>query len=223
MTAKMRSGLIAKKLGMTRIFSKNGEHVPVSVLLLDNVQVVSIKNYNNKTCLQIGAGNAKIKNVSNAMKGYFKKSSVLPKIKLVEFNVTKDALLDVGSTFKASHFVEGQKVDVVGRSQGKGFAGAMKRHNFSGLRASHGVSVSHRSQGSTGQCQDPGKVFKGKKMAGQYGDVHKTIQSLQVVKVDDKQNIICVKGATPGAKGTYLVVQDSLKKKGAPTQGSEVK
>ena len=163
MTAKMRSGLIAKKLGMTRIFSKNGEHVPVSVLLLDNVQVVSIKNYNNKTCLQIGAGNAKIKNVSNAMKGYFKKSSVLPKIKLVEFNVTKDALLDVGSTFKASHFVEGQKVDVVGRSQGKGFAGAMKRHNFSGLRASHGVSISHRSHGSTGQCQDPGKVFKGKK------------------------------------------------------------
>ena len=123
----------------------------------------------------------------------------------------------------ANHFSEGQFIDVSGFSKGKGFSGVMKRHNFSGLRASHGVSVSHRSQGSTGQCQDPGKVFKGKKMAGQYGDVHKTIQSLQVVKVDDKQNIICVKGATPGAKGTYLVVQDSLKKKGAPTQGSKVK
>ncbi len=211
MTAKMRSGLIAKKLGMTRIFSKNGEHVPVSVLLLDNVQVVSIKNYNNKTSLQIGAGNAKIKNVSNAMKGYFKKSSVLPKIKLVEFNVTKDALLDVGSTFKASHFVEGQKVDVVGRSQGKGFAGAMKRHNFSGLRASHGVSISHRSHGSTGQCQDPGKVFKGKKMAGHMGYRRVTTQNLNVVKIDDENNLIFVSGAVPGAKNSWICISDAIK------------
>ena len=211
MTAKMRSGLIAKKLGMTRIFSENGEHVPVSVLLLDNVQVVSIKNYNNKTCLQIGAGNAKIKNVSNAMKGYFKKSSVLPKIKLVEFNVTKDALLDVGATFKASHFVEGQKVDVVGRSQGKGFAGAMKRHNFSGLRASHGVSISHRSHGSTGQCQDPGKVFKGKKMAGHMGDKLRTMQNIEIIKTDLENELLYLKGSIPGSKNSEVMVKKSVK------------
>jgi large subunit ribosomal protein L3 len=160
----MRSGVIARKVGMTRVFDDNGHHVPVTVLKLDNVQVVAVRNMEKDgyTALQLGAGLAKAKNVSKPMRGHFAKANVLPKSKLAEFRVADDALVDVGATFVPSHFVAGQKVDVVGTTQGKGFAGAMKRHNFGGLRASHGVSISHRSHGSTGQCQDPGKVFKGK-------------------------------------------------------------
>ena len=163
----MRSGIIARKLGMTRVFNDAGHHVPVTVLKLDDVQVVAVrsKDRDGYTAVQLGAGVAKAKNVSKPMRGHFAKANVLPKSKLAEFRVGDDAVLEVGSTLMPSHFVAGQKVDVVGTTQGKGFAGAMKRHNFSGLRASHGVSVSHRSHGSTGQCQDPGKVFKGKKMA----------------------------------------------------------
>jgi len=161
----MRSGIIARKLGMTRVFNDAGHHVPVTVLKLDDVQVVAVrsKDRDGYTAVQLGAGVAKAKNVSKPMRGHFAKANVLPKSKLAEFRVGDDAVLEVGSTLMPSHFVAGQKVDVVGTTQGKGFAGAMKRHNFSGLRASHGVSVSHRSHGSTGQCQDPGKVFKGKK------------------------------------------------------------
>ena len=172
----MRSGVIARKVGMTRVFDETGNHVPVTVLSLDDVQVVSQKaaDTDGYVALQLGAGQAKVKNVSKALRGHFAKASVLPKRKLAEFRVSDDALVDVGSTFAASHFVAGQQVDVVGITQGKGFAGAMKRHNFGGLRASHGVSISHRSHGSTGQCQDPGKVFKGKKMPGHMGAVQRT-------------------------------------------------
>ena len=172
----MRSGIIARKLGMTRVFNEVGHHVPVTVLKLDDVQVVAVRNKNTDgyTALQLGAGVAKAKNVTKQMRGHFAKANVLPKSKLAEFRVSEDAILEVGAALAASHFVAGQKVDAVGTSQGKGFAGAMKRHNFAGLRASHGVSVSHRSHGSTGQCQDPGKVFKGKKM------VIKIIQSKEL-------------------------------------------
>jgi len=210
----MRTGLIAKKLGMSNYYTNSGENIPVTLLHVSECKVVDRLESNNADTDKVLVGACKIKKVSKSKKVYFeKKNSEFFSI-LREFSVKKDDELKKGDTINANHFIEGQFIDVSGFSKGKGFSGVMKRHNFSGLRASHGVSVSHRSQGSTGQCQDPGKVFKGKKMAGQYGDVHKTIQSLQVVKVDDKQNIICVKGATPGAKGTYLVVQDSLKKQG---------
>lgn len=209
----MRSGVIARKLGMTRVFDETGNHVPVTVLKLDDVQVVAVKTKERDgySALQLGAGTAKVKNVSKAMRGHFAKASVLPKRKLAEFRVEDDALLDVGSTLAVSHFVKGQKVDVVGTSQGKGFAGAMKRHNFGGLRASHGVSISHRSHGSTGQCQDPGKVFKGKKMAGHMGDVRVTIQNLEVVKTDTSRGLVMVKGAVPGAKGGWVLLRDAVK------------
>ena len=219
----MRTGLIAKKVGMSNYYSSSGENIPVTLLQVSECKIIDRHESSDPNTDKVLVGACKIKKVPKSMKVYFeKKNSEFFSI-LREFSVNKDDELKKGDSINANHFSEGQFIDVSGFSKGKGFSGVMKRHNFSGLRASHGVSVSHRSQGSTGQCQDPGKVFKGKKMAGQYGDVHKTIQSLQVVKVDDKQNIICVKGATPGAKGTYLVVQDSLKKKGAPTQGSEVK
>ena len=210
----MRSGVIARKLGMTRVFDETGNHVPVTVLKLDDVQVVAVKTKERDgySALQLGAGTAKVKNVSKAMRGHFAKASVLPKRKLAEFRVEKDALLDVGSTLAVSHFVKGQKVDVVGTSQGKGFAGAMKRHNFGGLRASHGVSISHRSHGSTGQCQDPGKVFKGKKMAGHMGAVRVTTQNLEVVSTDDEDNLILIHGAIPGPKNGWVLVSDAVKK-----------
>ncbi len=211
MENKMRTGVIAKKVGMTRFFNDTGEHVPVTILKLDDVQVVAVKKYSSKTSLQLGAGNAKIKNVSKAMKGHFSKASVLPKIKLAEFPITDDALVEIGVTFKASHFANGQKIDVVGKSHGKGFAGAMKRHNFSGLRASHGVSISHRSHGSTGQCQDPGKVFKGKKMAGHLGSKRVKTQNLTVINTDDDSNLIFVSGAVPGPKNGWIYVTDALK------------
>ena len=209
----MRSGIIARKLGMTRVFNDAGHHVPVTVLKLDDVQVVAVrsKDRDGYTAVQLGAGVAKAKNVSKPMRGHFAKANVLPKSKLAEFRVGDDAVLEVGSTLMPSHFVAGQKVDVVGTTQGKGFAGAMKRHNFSGLRASHGVSVSHRSHGSTGQCQDPGKVFKGKKMAGHMGATRVTTQNLEVVSVDDVRGLILVKGAVPGSKGGFVLINDAIK------------
>ena len=210
----MRSGVIARKIGMTRVFNDTGEHVPVTVLKLDNVQVVAQKTLERDgyTALQLGAGTAKVKRVSKAMRGHYGKASVLPKRKLAEFRVSDDAMVDVGSTFGPSHFVTGQKVDAVGISQGKGFAGAMKRHNFGGLRASHGVSISHRSHGSTGQCQDPGKVFKGKKMAGHMGAVRVTTQNLEVVSTDEKNGLILIHGSVPGSKNGWVLLSDAIKK-----------
>ena len=209
----MRSGVIARKIGMTRVFNETGEHIPVTVLKMDDVQVVSvrIKERDGYNALQIGAGHAKIKNVSKALRGHFGKASVLPKRKLAEFRVAEDALLDVGATLSPDHFIIGQKVDVVGTSQGKGFAGAMKRHNFAGLRASHGVSVSHRSHGSTGQCQDPGKVFKGKKMAGQMGARRVTTQNLKVVLTDAEAGLVLIQGAVPGSKNGWVLISDAVK------------
>jgi len=211
----MRSGIIARKLGMTRVFNDAGHHVPVTVLKLDDVQVVAVRNAEKDgyTALQLGAGVAKAKNVSKPMRGHFAKANVLPKSKLAEFRVSDDAVLDVGASLAASHFVAGQKVDVVGTTQGKGFAGAMKRHNFGGLRASHGVSVSHRSHGSTGQCQDPGKVFKGKKMAGHMGAVRNTTQNIEVISVDDEDGVILLHGAVPGPKNGWVLISDAIKAK----------
>ena len=211
----MRSGIIARKLGMTRVFDDAGNHVPVTVLKLDDVQVVAVRNANKDgyTAIQLGAGFAKAKNVSKSMRGHFAKANVLPKSKLAEFRVSDDAVLDVGASIAASHFVAGQRVDVVGTTQGKGFAGAMKRHNFGGLRASHGVSVSHRSHGSTGQCQDPGKVFKGKKMAGRMGAVRNTTQNIEVVSIDDGDGVILLRGAVPGPKNGWVLISDAIKAK----------
>ena len=209
----MRSGVIARKIGMTRVFNETGEHIPVTVLKMDDVQVVSVRNQERDgyNALQLGAGLAKVKNVSKALRGHFGKASVLPKRKLAEFRVTEDAMLDVGSIISPEHFIAGQKVDVVGTSQGKGFAGAMKRHNFGGLRASHGVSVSHRSHGSTGQCQDPGKVFKGKKMAGHMGARRVTTQNLEIVSTDLEEGLLLVQGAVPGSKNGWVFVSDAVK------------
>ncbi|MCJ8324814.1 MAG: 50S ribosomal protein L3 [Rhizobiales bacterium] len=221
----MRSGVIAQKLGMTRVFAENGEHVPVTVLLLDNCQVIAqrTEEENGYTALQLGSGFAKVKNVSKAQRGHFAKAKVEPKKKIAEFRVSPENLIEVGATIKADHFIDGQKVDATGISIGKGFAGAMKRHNFKGLRASHGVSISHRSHGSTGQCQDPGKVFKGKKMAGHMGNTRITVQNLTVVKSDVARDIILVKGAIPGSKGGWVFLNDAVKlptPDGLPTPGS---
>ena len=210
----MRSGIIAKKVGMTRLFLDSGKQVPVTVLQLDNLQVVAQRTSDKDgyTAVQLGAGSPKVKRVSKAMRGHFAASKVEPKRKLVEFRVTADNLIDVGAEISAEHFLEGQKVDVSGTSIGKGFAGAMKRHNFGGLRASHGVSISHRSHGSTGQCQDPGKVFKGKKMAGHMGAARVTTQNLEVVKTDVERGLIMIKGAVPGSKGGWVTIKDAVKK-----------
>lgn len=210
----MRTGLIGKKLGMTRVFADDGTHVPVSVVQVENCQVVSQKTAERDgyTALQLGVGTAKLKNISKAMRGHFAKSEVEAKRRLREFRVTDDAMVDVGTEIVPSHFVNGQYVDVVGTSNGKGFAGAMKRHNFSGLRATHGVSISHRSHGSTGQCQDPGKVFKGKKMAGHMGARRVTVQNLQIVRTDDEQGVILIKGGIPGWKEGWVLISDALKK-----------
>jgi len=209
----MRSGIIARKIGMTRVFNEAGHHIPVTVVKLDDVQVVAVRNKvkDGYTAVQLGAGVAKAKNVSKPMRGHFAKANVLPKSKLAEFLVGEDAILDVGAKLAPSHFVAGQKVDVVGTTQGKGFAGAMKRHNFAGLRASHGVSVSHRSHGSTGQCQDPGKVFKGKKMAGQMGSVRNTTQNIEVVSVDNDEGLVLLCGAVPGPKNGWVLISDAIK------------
>lgn len=211
----MRSGLIAKKLGMTRVFSEDGQHVPVTVLEVDNCQVVAHRTTESHgyNAMQLGVGKAKVKNVSKAMRGHFAKANVEPKMKLAEFRIEEDGFVDLGSELTADHFVANQSIDVVGTSIGKGFAGPMKRHNFGGLRASHGVSVSHRAHGSTGQCQDPGRVFKGKKMAGHMGAARVTTQNLKVVSTDADRGLILVKGAVPGSKGGWVFVSDAIKKK----------
>jgi large subunit ribosomal protein L3 len=210
----MRSGVIAKKLGMTRLFLEDGKQVPVTVLQLDNLQVVAQRTADRDgyTAVQLGAGAAKAKRTTAGMRGHFAKADVEPKRKIAEFRVTPDCLIGVGEEITADHYFAGQYVDVAGTSIGKGFAGAMKRHNFGGLRASHGVSVSHRSHGSTGQCQDPGKVFRGKKMAGHMGAVRSTTQNLQVVRTDSDRGLIMIKGAVPGSKGGWVTIKDAVKK-----------
>ncbi len=218
----MRSGIIAKKLGMTRLFMEDGRQIPVTVLQMENLQVVAqrLPETDGYTAVQLGAGNARAKNTTQPMRGHFARASVAPKRKLVEFRVAPENMIDVGAEITADHFVSGQYVDVAGTSIGKGFAGAMKRHNFKGLRASHGVSVSHRSLGSTGQCQDPGKVFKGKKMAGHMGAARVTVQNLEVVKTDADRGLIMIKGAVPGSKGGWVTVRDAVKRRapeGLPT------
>ena len=210
----MRSGIIAKKVGMTRIFNDDGQQIPVTVLRLEKLQVVAQKTLEKDGyfALKLGSGSIKAKNCNKSLRGQFALAKVEPKRKLKEFRVSSENLLEVGREIGVTHYVEGQYVDVSGLSIGKGFAGAMKRHNFSGLRASHGVSVSHRSHGSTGQCQDPGRVFKGKKMAGHMGDSKVTIQNLRVVKTDPDKGLIMIKGAVPGAKGGWVTLKDSIKK-----------
>ena len=209
----MRTGVIAKKLGMTRFFDETGSHVPVTVLSLDGCQVVAhkTKEKDGYVALQLGVGAKKVKNTSKAMRGHFAKAQVEPKAVVAEFRVDEDGLIDVGAEFTADHFVPGQKVDVSGVSIGKGFAGSMKRWNFGGLRATHGVSVSHRSHGSTGNRQDPGKVFKNKKMAGHLGQDNVTTLNLTVFRVDVERGLILLKGAVPGAEGGYVKIRDAVK------------
>ncbi|WP_114376609.1 50S ribosomal protein L3 [Elioraea thermophila] len=210
----MRTGVIARKLGMTRLFAEDGTHVPVTVLALDDVQVVAHRTAERDgyTAVQLGAGRAKAKNLSKAERGHLAKAKVEPKAKLVEFRVDPQAMPEIGATLSASHFVPGQRVDVTGTTKGRGFAGAMKRWNFRGLEASHGVSISHRSHGSTGNRQDPGKVFKNKKMAGHYGVDRVTVLNLEVAQVDAERNVIMVRGAVPGAPGSWVLVRDAVKR-----------
>ena len=210
----MRTGVIAKKIGMTRIYNDAGDHVPVTVMQLDACQVVGQRTAekNGYSAVQLGAGAKKAKRTTKAERGQFAKANVEPKAKVAEFRVSEENLLNVGEEIIADHYFEGQYVDVTGTSIGKGFAGAMKRWNFGGLRASHGVSISHRSHGSTGQCQDPGKVFKGKKMAGHMGASRVTTQNLQVVKTDSDRGLILIKGAVPGPKGGWVFIKDAVKK-----------
>jgi large subunit ribosomal protein L3 len=209
----MRSGVIAQKLGMTRIFTDGGEQVPVTVLRMENCQVVAqrTEEKNGYTAVQLGVGLAKVKNVNKAERGQFAAASVEPKAKVAEFRVSADNLIEIGAEITADHFVAGQKVDVTGTSIGKGFQGVMVRYNFRGMRATHGVSVSHRAHGSTGQRQDPGKVFKGKKMAGHMGDTRVTTQNLEVVSTDVERGLILVRGAVPGSKGAWILVRDAVK------------
>ena len=212
--ARRRTGVITEKLGMSRVFNDAGEHVPVTVLRVDGCQVIAQRtpDAGGYVALQLGAGRVKVKNTSRAQRGHFAKARVEPKRHLAEFRVSEDALVDVGAMLGADHFAAGQFVDAVGTSIGKGFAGGMKRHNFSGLRASHGVSVSHRAHGSTGQCQDPGKVFKGKKMAGHLGNARATVQNLEVVATDAARGLIMVKGGVPGPKGGVILLSDAKKR-----------
>jgi large subunit ribosomal protein L3 len=209
----MRIGVVAKKVGMTRLFQADGRHVPVTVLQLDDVQVVGRRETDRDgyTAVQLGAGKAKAKNVAKPQRVAFGKAEVEPKAKVAEFRVAEDGLLDIGAHISADHFVPGQLVDVQGVTQGKGFAGAMKRWGFSGLRATHGVSVSHRSHGSTGQRQDPGKVFKNKKMAGHMGARNRTQQNLEVVRTDPIRGLLFIKGSVPGHKGSWLTISDAVK------------
>lgn len=218
----MRTGLIARKEGMSRIFTEDGRQIPVTVLKIDNCQVVGLRTEekNGYTAVQMGAGTAKVKRTSKAMRAVYANAKIEPKKKVAEFRVDADQLPEVGSEACASHFVAGQKVDVCSTSKGKGFAGAMKRHNFGGMRATHGVSVSHRAHGSTGQCQDPGKVFKGKKMAGHMGDERVTTQNLEVAGVDLEDNLVLVKGSVPGPKSGWVLITDAVKRpapEGVPT------
>ena len=215
----MRTGVIAKKLGMTRLFDEAGTHVPVTVLSLDGCQVTAqrTKDKDGYVALQLGAGVKKPKNTSKAERGHFAKGLVEPKRHVAEFRVSEDNLIEVGAEFTADHFVPGQKVDVAGVTVGKGFAGAIKRWNFGGMRATHGVSVSHRAHGSTGQRQDPGKVFKGKKMAGHMGQDRVTTLNLTIFRVDVERGLILIKGAVPGAEGGYVRIRDAVKS--APPEG----
>lgn len=221
----MRSGLLAQKVGMMRIFTDAGEHVPVTVLKVDQCQVVAhrTQDANGYTALQLGSGSRKVKNVTRAQRGHFAKAQVEPKAKLVEFRVSPENVIEVGAELTADHFVPGQFVDVTGTTIGKGFSGAMKRWNFGGLRATHGVSISHRSHGSTGNRQDPGKTFKGKKMAGHYGAERVTTQNLEVVRTDADRGLILVRGAVPGAKGGWVMLRDAVRRplpKEAPNPGA---
>ncbi len=211
---RARTGIIAKKLGMGRHFDASGIHIPVTYLQVENCQVVAIKTKEKDgyTAVQLGVGKAKVKNVSKQMRGHFAKAKVEPKKKLAEFRVPADALLPVGAELSVNHFLPGQYVDVVGTSIGKGFAGAMKRWNFAGLEASHGVSISHRSHGSTGNRQDPGRVFKNKKMAGHLGDARITVQNLTIAAVSEAEGLLLVSGAVPGAEGSYVLVSDAVKR-----------
>src|ERR1700761_5639069 len=213
-TPAMRTGVLAKKLGMTRFFDEAGQHVPVTVLSLDGCQVTAqrTKEKDGYVALQLGAGAKKAKNESKAMRGHFGKAQVEPKAIVAEFRVEEDGLIDVGAEFTADHFVPGQKVDIQGVTIGKGFAGAIKRWHFGGLRATHGVSVSHRSHGSTGQRQDPGRVFKGKKMAGHLGQERVTVSNLEVVSTDDEQGLLYIRGSIPGAEKSYVMVKDAIKR-----------
>jgi large subunit ribosomal protein L3 len=210
----MRSGLIAQKVGMTRIFTEDGEHIPVTVLKIDSCQVVAHRTQekNGYTALQLGVGSRKPSKMPKAERQNFAVAKVEPKRKLVEFRVSPENLIEVGAELTADHFVTGQLVDVTGTNQGKGFQGAMKRWNFAGLRASHGVSISHRSHGSTGQRQDPGKVFKGKKMAGHMGTEKVTTQNLEVVRTDVERGLVMIRGAVPGNKGGWVMIRDAVKK-----------
>src|SRR5712672_3414817 len=211
----MRTRLIAQKLGMTRVFTGEGNHVAVTVLRVANCQVVAQRTQETDgyTALQLGVGAAKVKNVTKPQRGHFAKAKVEPKAKLAEFRVSEDALVDVGAEITAAHFVPGQYVDVTGTSIGKGFAGGMKRWNFGGLRATHGVSVSHRSLGSTGQRQDPGKTFKNKKMAGHLGAARVTTQSLRIVIADAERGLLMIKGSVPGSEGGWVLIKDAVKRK----------
>ncbi len=214
----MRTGVITTKLGMSRYYTDEGDHIPVTLLKLDNCQVTAIRaededaeggGYN---AVQVGVGTAKVKNVPKPQKGQFAKAKVEPKVKVAEFRVAKDALLELGQELTVDHYVTGQYVDVSATSIGKGFAGAMKRWNFGGMEATHGVSISHRAHGSTGQCQDPGRVFKGKKMAGHMGNTRVTKQNLRIIATDAENGLLLVSGAVPGSKGAYVYVTDAMKK-----------
>ena len=219
----MRTGLLAKKLGMTRLFKDDGTHVPVTMLLVDQLQVVAqrTKDHDGYDAVQLGWGTAKVKNVSKPNKGHFARAKVEPKAKLREFRVSAEALLEPGTTLLASHFTAGQMVDVCGTTKGKSFAGSMKRWNFSGLEASHGVSISHRSHGSTGNRQDPGRTFKNKKMAGHLGVERVTTLNLEIAAVDEAKGLVLVKGAVPGARGGFVLVRDAVKtRRAAPAPKS---
>ncbi|MDC6453112.1 50S ribosomal protein L3 [Alphaproteobacteria bacterium] len=211
----MRCGVVVRKLGMSRIFDDSGNHVPVTILRLEDVEVLSAKSIEKDgyCAMQIGFGNKKPKNITRPLRGFFAKAKSEPKEKVVEFKVSEDAVLKIGDKIGVNHFVAGQKVDLTGISQGKGFAGSMKRHNFGGMQATHGVSISHRAHGSTGNSQDPGRTWRGKKMAGQYGNVRATIQNLTVVELIEEDNLILVKGAVPGSKNGILKMFDSIKHK----------
>ncbi len=211
----MRCGVIVRKLGMSRVFNDKGEHIPVTVLRLEDAEVLSTKTVEKDgyTAIQLGFHNKKLKHTNKPMRGVFAKSKSEPKERVAEFRVSKEALLKVGDKLSVNHYVTGQKVDVVGVSQGKGFAGSMKRHNFGGMQASHGVSISHRAHGSTGNSQDPGRTWKGKKMAGQYGNVRITTQNLTVVKLIENENLILVQGSVPGSKNGVVMLKDAIKSK----------
>jgi large subunit ribosomal protein L3 len=224
----MRTGIIARKVGMTRLFREGGEHVPVTVLHVEGCQVVAQRTAEKDgyTALQLGVGQVKVKRLSKAVRGHYAKAKVEPKRKLVEFRVTPDALIEVGAELSVEHFLTGQFVDVTGTTIGKGFAGAIKRHHFGGLRASHGVSVSHRSHGSTGHRQDPGKTFKGKKMAGHLGDRRRTTQNVKIAGTDAARGLLLIEGAVPGADGGWVLVRDAVKRrppKDLPFPGALVK